>query len=137
MKRKLALLYNNTNSSRAASPRVGGDVGSLSGSSRSGMTAEGGNDDEPTLLHGPRRCPSVLLEITFASTTYLMSNFTDSSILSTTIHLPLYQYSVILPPLPRGQSDYPLFINTRRILMNKVSIESSSTTLKHSPFSGV
>ena len=34
------------------------------------------NDDdddngEPTLLHGPRRCPSVLLEITFASSDYL------------------------------------------------------------------
>lgn len=66
---------NNNNSSRG-----GGEVGSLSGSSRSGMIMEEGggdgngnddDDDEPTLLHGPRRCPSVLLEITFASTTYL------------------------------------------------------------------
>ncbi|KAL7552165.1 hypothetical protein ACHAWF_015388 [Thalassiosira exigua] len=31
----------------------------------------GGGGDEPTLLHGPRRCPSVLLEITFASADYL------------------------------------------------------------------
>ena len=31
----------------------------------------GGGDDEPTLLHGPRRCPSVLLEITFANADYL------------------------------------------------------------------
>ena len=31
----------------------------------------GGGDDEPTLLHGPRRCPSVLLEITFANAEYL------------------------------------------------------------------
>jgi hypothetical protein len=32
-----------------------------------------GDDDEeePTLLHGPRRCPSVLLEITIASSDYL------------------------------------------------------------------
>ena len=29
------------------------------------------DDEEPTLLHGPRRCPSVLLEITFASSDYL------------------------------------------------------------------
>jgi hypothetical protein len=28
-------------------------------------------DDSPGMLHGPRRCPSVLLELTFASTDYL------------------------------------------------------------------
>ena len=33
--------------------------------------------------------------------------------------------------------DYLLFINTRRILMNEVSFESSTITLKHSSFSGV
>ena len=57
----------NNNNNTSSSP-----AGSLSGSSRSGMSEEGGGgDDEPTLLHGPRRCPSVLLEITFASASYL------------------------------------------------------------------
>ena len=39
------------------------------GSSMGGLDDD--DDEEPTLLHGPRRCPSVLLEITFASSDYL------------------------------------------------------------------
>ena len=45
-----------SNSNSNSSPRGGGDVGSLSGSSRSGIIMEEGDgnddDDEPTLLHG-------------------------------------------------------------------------------------
>jgi len=41
------------------------------------MGGGGLDDEEPTLLHGPRRCPSVLLEITFASSDYLDENEDD------------------------------------------------------------
>lgn len=42
------------------------DAKSSAGEDTEHGSANGG-DGEPTLLHGPRRCPSVLLEITFAS----------------------------------------------------------------------
>ena len=60
----------NTSSSATinnTSSHAGGEGGSLSGS----LGDNSNDEDEPTLLHGPRRCPSVLLEITFASTEYL------------------------------------------------------------------
>jgi hypothetical protein len=50
-----------------SSSTMGGD---LEGDSKLELGG-GGGDDEPTLLHGPRRCPSVLLEITFANAEYL------------------------------------------------------------------
>jgi hypothetical protein len=49
----------------------GGDASLMTSGGNADRTLDGSNDNEPTLLHGPRRCPSVLLEITFASADFL------------------------------------------------------------------
>ena len=63
----------NTDAGSAAAAAAAAAASASSGNASGIMegVGGGGGDDEPTLLHGPRRCPSVLLEITFASAEYL------------------------------------------------------------------
>lgn len=86
------------------------------------------DDDEPTLLHGPRRCPSVLLEITFASSDYL--DEAENNVLMENSDIDgAYPSAAVSSPIPHQQRKD----EKERKAMKNESDEKATTKKKDEP----